>query len=263
MSEDTIVDTPEDTPEAPELTPIQQKAAEQGWKPKEQFEGEEDEFIDAPEFVRRGELFGKIEHQSRELKAVKQALDALKQHNTKIEASAYDRAVKALKDQRKEAINDGETSRAFELDDQIEEATKAREQIMREAQVPAVQEVDPAFTNWVDRNPWYTKDVAMQAVADRVGIEMARRGVPQNEVLRKVEEEVRNAFPHKFTNPKRERATAVEPSSRGGTSVSRGADVAMDEDERAIMRKIVKTGVMTEAEYKAQLKKAKENTNGR
>jgi nicotinamidase-related amidase len=97
----------------------------------------------------------------------------------------------------------------------------------------------------------------MQAVADRVGIEMARRGIPQDEVLRKVEEEVKAAFPHKFTNPKRDRASAVEPSSRGGTSVAR-VDVALDEDERRIMKKIVATGVMTEAEYKSQLKKVKD-----
>jgi nicotinamidase-related amidase len=246
-----------DQPEEVQLSPIQVKAIEQGWKPKDQFEGDEGEFIDAPEFVRRGELFGKIEHQSRELKAVKQALDALKLHNSKIEQSAYDRALKALKDERKNAILEGETSRAFELEDQIEDVQKERERVAREAHVPAVQEVDPAFTRWVEANPWYTKDVAMQAVADRVGIELARRNVPQNEVLRKVEEEVRAAFPHKFANPKRERASAVEPSSRGGTSVAK-TDVALDEDERRIMRKIVATGVMTEAEYKSQLKKVKD-----
>lgn len=241
-----------------QLTPIQQKALDQGWKPKDQFEGEEDEFIDAPEFVRRGELFGKIEHQSRELKAVKQALDALKTHNSKIESSAYDRALKALKDQRKEAIIEGETARAFELEDQIEDVQTERARIAREAAVPAVQEVDPAFTAWVDSNPWYTKDSNMQAVADRVGLDLARRGIPQNEVLRKVEEAVKEAFPHKFTNPKRDRASAVEPSSRGGTSATRGVDIHMDADETKIMRKIVASGVMTEAEYKSQLKKVRE-----
>lgn len=248
----------EEVQEAPALTPIQEKALAQGWKPKEQFEGAEDEFIDAAEFVRRGELFGKIEHQSRELKQVKQALEALKLHNTKIEASAFDRALKALKEQKRNAIVEGETSRVFEIEDQIEEAQAARAKLEREAQTPVIPEVDPAFTNWVDRNQWYAKDVAMQAVADRVGLELARRGIPQDEVLRKVEEEVRAAFPHKFTNPKRDRATAVEPSSRGGQSVAGRAEMALSDEERAIMRKIVKTGVMTEAEYMRQLKKVQE-----
>lgn len=249
-----------DAPEAPEveLTPIQAKAIEQGWKPKDQFEGPEEEFIDAPEFVRRGELFSKIEHQSREMKAMKQALEALRQHNTKIEASAYDRALKDLKAQRKQALREGEVDLVDEIEEKIEEAQTERARIAREAQVPVVQEVDPGFAAWVEKNSWYAKDVAMQAVADRVGLEAARRGLPQADVLRKVEEEVRAAFPHKFVNPRSSRPTAVEPASRGGKSVATGADTQLDEVERAIMRKIVKTGVMTEAEYKAQLKKAKE-----
>lgn len=242
---------------APEYTPVEQKALEQGWKPKEEFEGEEGMFIDAPEFVRRGELFGKIEHQGKELKAVRQALEALKQHNTKIEQSAYDRALKDLQTARRTAIVEGETERAFQIEDQIEAVKTEKTRIAQEAAKPAVVETNPVFQNWMDNNSWYTKDVAMQAVADRVGVEMARRGMPQEEVLQKVVEEVKNAFPHKFTNPNRERPNAVEATNRGGSSVSRTSD-SLSEDERSIMRKIVSTGVMTESEYKSQLKKSKE-----
>lgn len=238
-----------------QLSPIQQKAVDQGWKPKDQFEGEEDEFIDAPEFVRRGELFGKIEHQSREMKAMKQALEALKQHNSKIEQSAYDRALKALDTQRRSLVVDGEHEAAFKIEDQIKDVEAQKAKIAQEASVPAVAEVDPAFMQWVDKNTWYTKDMAMQAVADRVGLEMARRGVPQAEVLRKVEETVRQEFPHKFANKNTERPNAVAASSRGGSSVVKGS-VTLSEDERKIMRKIVGTGVMTEAQYMDQLKKS-------
>lgn len=240
-----------------QLTPVQQKALDQGWKPKEQFEGEEDEFIDAPEFVRRGELFGKIEHQGKELKAVKQALDAMKQHNSKIEQSAYDRALKSLQDSRKQAVIEGEHEKAFAIEDQIEGVKAEKARIQVEAQRPAVPEVNPQFQTWMDKNTWYVKDVAMQAVADRVGLEMARRGIPQDEVLRKVVDEVKQAFPHKFQNENRERPTAVEGSTRSGSSVTRSNDT-LSEDERNIMRKIVATGALTEAEYRKQLKTSKE-----
>jgi hypothetical protein len=256
MAEEQVEQTQEASPDQEvQLSPIQQKALEQGWKPKDQFEGDEEEFIDAPEFVRRGELFGKIEHQSREMKAMKQALEALKQHNSKIEQSAYDRALKALQDQRSALRREGEHEEADKVADQIDSVKAEKERVAREASLPAVPEVDPAFMQWVDRNTWYTKDVAMQAVADRVGLEMARRGVPQAEVLRKVEETVRQEFPHKFANQKTERPNAVAASSRGGSSVAR-AGTSLSEDERKIMRKIVGTGVMTEAEYMSQLKKS-------
>lgn len=254
MTEEVVVVTDE----KPAPTPTQEKALEQGWKPKDQFEGNEEEFIDAAEFVRRGELFGKIEHQSRELKSVKDALNALRQHNSKIEQSAYDRALKSLKDQRRQAIVDGETDKAFQIEDQIDEAQKDRDRVAREAAVPAVQTIPPEFTAWMDKNPWYTKDKIMRVAADKIGLDYGAEGRSPAEVLKLVEREIKEAFPHKFTNPARERESAVEPSSRGGSSVSR-SDPSMSEDERNIMRKIVGDGTyITEAEYKKQLKQIKE-----
>jgi hypothetical protein len=75
-----------------QYTKIQQQAMEQGWVPKEEFQGDEETFIDAAEFVRRGELFGKIEHQNREMKLLRQSLEALKQHHSKTKEVEYQRA---------------------------------------------------------------------------------------------------------------------------------------------------------------------------
>ena len=258
MAEENQVPEGQENTDQPVYTKVQLEAMEQGWKPKEQFEGEEDTFVDAPEFVRRGELFKKIEHQSKELKAVKQALDALKTHNSRVEQAAYDRALKSLQETRRAALVEGETEKAFQIEDQIEDVKKERERVAREASVPAVQELNPEFVAWQDKNTWYTTDKRMRAVADTVGVELARQGLSPSEVLKRVVEEVKDAFPHKFTNPAREKPSNVEPTSRGGSSQTRGTDASMSEDERSIMRKIVATGVMTEAEYRAQLKKAKE-----
>lgn len=255
MTEEVV--KPEAQAEESALTPTQAKALEQGWKPKEQFEGDEDTFIDAPEFVRRGELFGKIEHQSRELKQVRQALDALKQHNSKVEQAAYDRALKSLQDQRRAAIVDGETEEAFKLEDQIEDVKKDRERIAREAAVPAVTQAPAEFVAWTEKNTWYSKDKVMTAAADKLGTEYAAEGKSPADVLKLVEKEIREAFPHKFTNANRERPSAVEATNRGGSSVARGS-VSLTEDERSIMRKIVATGALTEKEYLDQLKKIKE-----
>lgn len=70
--------------EQPQYAPIQLEAIEQGWIPREEFDGDPDKFIDAAEFVRRGELFKKIESQSREVKQLRQALEAFKQHHSKV-----------------------------------------------------------------------------------------------------------------------------------------------------------------------------------
>jgi len=243
----------QEQPEAPELTPIQQKAVEQGWKPKDQFEGNEDEFIDAAEFVRRGELFGKIETQSRELKEVRAALTALKQHHSKVAENEYNRALKSLTEARKVAVAEGETEKAFEIQDQIDQIKEEKSQVA----IPDIPSgPPPEFVAWTERNSWYMKDKVMRAAADRIGLDHRAAGMSPTEVLKIVEQEIREAFPHKFTNPNRERPNAVESSSRSGTSVQRKA-VALDDGEREIMRKIVRSGVMTEQEYLAELKKVK------
>lgn len=240
-------------PEAPKLTPIQEKALEQGWKPKDQFEGDEEEFIDAAEFVRRGELFSKIEHQGKELKAVRNALDALRVHHSRVAENEYNRALKTLQESRKEAIDNGETEKAFEIQDQIDAVKAEKVQI---ANVPPVQELNPDFVKWTERNTWYSKDEDMRHVADKYGMKLHEQGKSPDEVLKAVEAKIKETFPHKFTNPNRDRPNAVENSSRSGRSVSRGND-DLSEDEQQIMRKIVRSGIMTEAQYKAELKKVK------
>ena len=69
MSEDLSSQTTQETKtEAPkvEVSPTQQKAMEQGWKPKEEWEAEgkdPSEWRDAKEYVERGELFDLIDSQ--------------------------------------------------------------------------------------------------------------------------------------------------------------------------------------------------------
>ena len=63
------------TPEAsaPEIehSPTELKAIESGWVPKEEFQGDEHKWVEAGEFLRRGELFKKIEDQGKQLKDVR------------------------------------------------------------------------------------------------------------------------------------------------------------------------------------------------
>ncbi len=240
---------------AKEYTPIQQKALEQGWKPKDQFEGDEENFIDAPEFVRRGELFSKIESQSKELKAIKQALHEFKSSQSKARAADLDRAQKNLKQSARQAILDGEPEKAFQIEDQIEYVRAERERIEKEASQPAVQELNPEFVAWESQNKWYSNDKTMRAVADQLGYELASQGIPPGEVLKRVSQEVRKEFAHKFSNPKAERPSAVAGSSRSGARQE--ADMELSDIERAVMKKVVASGAMTEAEYKKELKKSR------
>lgn len=241
-----------------EYSAIEVQAIEQGWIPKEEFDGDTSEFIDAPEFVRRGELFGKIEKQSKELKAVRQALDAFRVHHSKVKEMEYERALKSLKDARRQATVEGDHERALALEDKIDEVRAEKDTLTREAAQTAVQETDdytPQFTSWVKENEWYETNRVMRKAADALGKDLHDEGHSPAEVLVLVAQEIRKEFAHKFASPATKRTMAVEPSTRGTSSRD---TFQMTSEEESIMRKIVAvTPGYTEADYKKELKALK------
>jgi hypothetical protein len=253
------VEQQEQTQDEVQYTPVQLKAIEQGWIPREEFDGDEAEFIDAPEFVRRGELFGKIEKQSKELKAVRNALEAFRQHHSKVKEMEYERALKTLKEARRDATATGDHERALALEDKIDEVKAEKEAIVRESQSTQVQDTDsytPQFESWVSRNDWYETNRVMRKAADAIGKELHEEGHSPEEVLILVEKEIRKEFAHKFAGPKAgSRVSNVEGSTRGTTPRD---DLQMTSEEIDIMRKIVAvTPGYTEADYKKELKALK------
>ena len=80
-------------PSEPKHSEVELRAMEMGWRPKEEYNGDEENFIDAKEFVRRKPLFDKIEHQGKQIKAVTKALEALKTHYTRVEEAAVQKAI--------------------------------------------------------------------------------------------------------------------------------------------------------------------------
>ena len=70
-----------------------------------------------------------------------------------------------------------------------------------------------------------------------------------------MERQVRDEFPQKFRNANRDKPGAVESSTNKG--VKGNNDVALSDDERRVMQRFVRTGVMTEKEYMVELKRIK------
>ena len=256
MSDENI-DNPEVTPvERPE---IEKRAIELGWRPKEEFHGDEDDFIDAKEFVRRQPLFEKIESQNRQIRNVTKALESFKTHYTNVEQAAVERALALLKTQRKEALTDGDGERFDLLDDEIKKAETKMSEIEQIKQQPLVQEttVHPEWQAFERRNPWYTSTSYMRKYADDVGTQLASQGVAPTDVLKQVELAVRKEFPHKFVNPNKELAPAVEQSRGTSKSNGKSEDSFLSDQERKVMNDLVRSGLLTKEKYIADLKTVK------
>jgi len=242
------------------LSPIEEKAISMGWRPKEQFEGDEEEFIDAKEFVRRQPLFDRIENQGKKLKDVTKALEALKTHYTRVEEAAVQKAINQLKAQRKSALADGDGDSFELLDDEIKKAEQQLQTIEQVKNNPIVEEtvVHPEWQAFQSRNPWYNSTGYMRKFADEIGADLASKGVAPTDVLKEVEKAVRKEFPHKFTNPNKEQAPVVEQSRGAGNKTGgKNDDSILTEQERKVMNDLVRSGLLTKEKYIADLKAIK------
>jgi len=244
----------------PELTEVEQRALEMGWKPKTDFNGDDDTFVDAKEFVSRKPLFDRIEHQSRELKEVRKALKALGDHHQKVREVEYQEALKELRNEKKSALESGDADRLIEIDDRIAEE-KAKQVVAQNQAQKQANEPHPEFVNWVKENTWYVADQELRQVADQVGTAYAAANPDLNpqEVLQYVKGRVKRLFPEKFSNPNKERPSAVEGSSRAPTrsTASNKDTFTLTEDERRVMNTFIRSGALSKEEYIADLKKIK------
>ena len=244
-----VVETPESTPQ---VDPIEAEAREQGWKPKEEYEGDPAKWRPAKEFVERGELFGKIDHMGKELKETRKALKMLQDHHTKVRETEYNRALTELKALQKKHLEEGNSDGYLETTELLTDL-KAEQKAREVVQQNVPNQPDPRFINWVSANKWYEKDAEMRKYADTLGAGYAASnpGIDPEEVLQYVTKEVRTRFSTKFVNPNREKPSTVEGASTGAANKS---SFELTDDERKVMNTFVRAGVMSKEDYIAQVK---------
>lgn len=249
MTEEVKTEINPEIKEAPQPSEIELEAMAHGWRPKEEFdESSGKKWRTAEEFMDRKPLFDKIDEQHRRLKTLEQGLNALAQHNKKIEESAYVRALNELKKERKLALEEGDLVKAEEIRDRIDEV-KEQSQAQPAPQQP---QNDPRFEAWVEKNKWYTTDPMLKKFADGVAFDLRGQGVNDPvEFLNSIEREVRTTFPQKFRNPNKDLAPGME----SGRGKAKSDGFSLSADEERMINQMIKAGApISREEYVAQLK---------
>ena len=259
MADELVQVVPDNTNQEPtqvELSPVEQRAMDQGWVPQDEWSGNPEDWRPAKEFVDRGELFKKIDEVRRENKSLKHAMEEFGKHHAKVRELEYKRAIETLKAQKKEAYAEGDLDAVVEIDDRLDEVKEQRR--VAEAQPTHVEtQADPVLVAWINKNPWYTTDRAMKVVADEVARDAFVNGERDNHaILVAVEKAIKLEFPHKFKNPNRDKAGAVEGSTNKA-STSKDLSSDMTDAEKRIMDKIVRTGAITKEQYLKEYKATK------
>lgn len=265
MSEDLQIAAPEAEPvvtqtEQPEqnqvtsdVDPYEEQAREQGWRPKEEYEGDPNKWRPAKEFVERGELFGKIDHMGKELKETRKALKLLQEHHSKVKETEYNNALRELKALQKKHLEEGNSDGYLETTELLTDL-KAEQAARTIVQQNTPAQPDPRFISWTQQNKWYQSNQEMREYADTVGMGYASRnpGIDPEAVLDYVAKEVKARFRDAFVNPNRTKPSSVEGASAPAANKS---SFELTDDERRTMNTFVRAGVMSKEEYIAEVKK--------
>lgn len=246
---------------APDYSEIEEQAISQGWRPKDEYNGDPHKWVSADIFVARAPLFEHIEAQKKELKKLREGLTVMASHNAKVEEAGYKRALAELRQQKKEALLENDADAVIDIDDRIDAVKAQQIHSVNSKVAEAIKEVDvvhPEFSSWVNRNNWYTNDIVMKAAADALGAKLASEGMTPSAVLSEVEKTIKKRFPDSFENPNRSRASAVEAPRGKTVATGKSAKYELSEEESRVMKTMVRSGVITEEKYIADLKKIKE-----
>ena len=249
------------------LTDIEKQAMEMGWRPADKFDtsSEGKRFISAEEFVERGQLFKKIDHQKAELQQLKNVVKDMTEHYKKTEELAYNRAMTDLINARNQAVAEGDVENFAKLDKQMldvqRQAIQAQQipTVQVEQQAPPVSEMANQFfsrnQHWFNNDTLENKQMVNFALAADEFMAIRRPELPEKERLALVEADIRRAFPHRFENANRA-APAVVATTRPETGTKKDSSLVdrLSHRQRALAKAMVEGNLYTsEEEYAKDL----------
>jgi len=264
-------ETPNEPHEEVSYTPDEVRAMESGWKPQDQWEGNPDDWVSAKEFNRRGELFARIAKYGNENKELRESVKKLFDHNRRLFDAGYKKAMDDLKQQKFSAIEEGDTRKLVEIDEQIdnlkEEHTKVLDEFDRSMVPSQNAQLNPnmqfIYEQWMDANPWYGKNADLTRIADNLANKMyaearnAGKQLDYGKFLSEVVKQVKENNPQYFNSEKK--TSSVDGGGTTRTPTRGGGKYSLSnipETERDIARTIMASTGMKEEEYVKQYMQA-------
>lgn len=250
---------------------VQNKAQGLGWRPLDQWKGDPADWVDAKEFLGRQSLFDKIKSLKDELNNTRRGnerdmadIKAYIQNMSKIE---YNRAMKDLKAQRKEAIEDRDVEAVEKIDEQINEIEQTRVAAPSANTAAKVQEVQNKFNEWRSKATWYDEDQELHAEADLIGSAYGMKNPNKDitQICEYVEKTIKKMYPEKFTSGEEEpvekpvrKAPAVEGGRMSASTPAKGksdtlTEADLDPQQRQVMNTMIRRGVVSREQFLAQM----------
>jgi len=221
----------------PDVPPEEVEAREAGWVDQDTYasiHGEENrsKWVDAEEFNRRGQLFGKIKTQKRriethemKIKELEDRISGLHQVMSKTREVVYDNARRELRAELKSAMEDGDTEKAEMLLDKAEKSAAESSPPPESKDNKPVN--DPYLTAWFQKNQWYGADKDMTQSALKIGEELNKNSpyMGPEQFYEALDTELKRRHPKEFGVTSPPKKTPPVLGSGKPTGSSRGPAV--------------------------------------
>jgi len=226
----------------PQYSEIEKQAIEQGWNPN--YEGADKK--SAEQYVKDGSFFRKIDAQKKEINELKDAFKQLSSHQKKVEKAAYEKALAEIKATRDAAIEVGDVVKVNALDDHIQQHKENIRRLEQETSTQQPQAPHQAALDFQERNKtWfgnfdknvdpntldedgkanYRMTKAATTYDEYLGMKVSsgQLKMTPEEAIKAVEDFIKETYPDKFKNPKKEAPQQVltSTSHESGSAASK------------------------------------------
>ena len=239
----------EAAPKEPEIPQeIINRAKMMGHIPKEEFRGDPEKWVPADKYaenlmpILRSQL-GKYET---EISSLKSTLEAQRKTTEKIlkmseksQKIAYEQAKKDIMREQAQAVSDGDVEKWQKLEEK-------KESLPQPEVIVAEEPKNPIYDQWAAQNSWINEpDSDMAIFANSYGpiVQEKYPNISYPELLKKVEEKVKEVFPQKFSNPNRQNQTVVDTGAPTTPSKSKKTYNNLPADAKALCDQNVKDGL--------------------
>jgi hypothetical protein len=273
VENDEVLVTPELEPDiksepkdqVPSVSTLEKDARAKGWRPKDEWQGDDDAWVDFNEFNRRTELFEKINGQHKTIKSLNKKLDALVKHNQSLETTTRDKIIAELESKRKEAVKYGDTEAFDEVEQELQKAKETKSVFDEQEHDSDVDtnlkqddkgvEIPKPIKDFAERNTtWFEKDQEMTDFAVFKVQQFTNKGLPLSEALEKAEQEVKSAYSHKFKNPNKDKPSVVMSGAKEARPEKAGIS-SLTPEQKQVWHSL--KGVMTPDEFMKQIEGVK------
>jgi hypothetical protein len=192
-------------PKVIEANPAEDKAREGGWKPKEDWKGEPEEWRSAEVFNERGEWIEKHKAQQKRMDNLESTVESRLENQRKLMELQSETQKNELIRKRDDAIDEADRDKANKYQEDIDSLNKSNETVTNSNNPEA------ELNSWNANNPWIMQNNPKAAYGKQQFASYQQQGMNSQQAIAAMEADVGREFPD--INPQRLSA----PLQEGGT----------------------------------------------